>query len=97
MFTELYIDGKWVKGSSTTPVYDPADGTVIANVHLANDELCDAALNAAHNAQPEWAKTSPRVRAEILRKAFEIMTSEIEIIATLISKEKWQSYARCSR
>ena len=28
MRTELFIDGKWVKGSSTTPVYDPADGSV---------------------------------------------------------------------
>ena len=53
MRTELYIDGKWVKGSSTTPVYDPADGSVIADVHLANDELCEAALKAAHNAQAE--------------------------------------------
>ena len=87
MRTELYIDGQWVKGSSTTPVYDPADGSVIAEVHLANDALCDAALTAAHNAQAEWAKTAPRVRAEILRKAFEIMTSESETIATLISKE----------
>ena len=42
MRTELYIDGKWVKGTSTNPVYDPADGSVIADVHLANDELCDA-------------------------------------------------------
>jgi succinate-semialdehyde dehydrogenase/glutarate-semialdehyde dehydrogenase len=87
MRTELYIDGQWVKGSSTTAVYDPADGSVIAEVHLANDEQCEAALTAAHNAQAEWGKTAPRVRAEILRKAFEIMTAEAEIIATLISKE----------
>ena len=39
MRTELYIDGKWVKGSSTTPVYDPADGSVIAEVHHLQDEL----------------------------------------------------------
>ena len=87
MRTELFIDGNWVKGSSTTPVYDPADGSVIADVHLASDQLCDAAITAAHNAQASWAKTAPRVRAEILRKAFEIMTSESEAIATLISRE----------
>ena len=74
MRTVLFIDGNWVKGSSTTPVYDPADGSVIADVHLANDQLCDAAITAARNAQASWAKTAPRVRAEILRKAFEIMT-----------------------
>lgn len=54
MRTELFIDGKWVKGSSTAPVYDPADGSVIAEVHLANDELCEAAVTAAHNAQVLW-------------------------------------------
>ena len=87
MRTELYIDGKWVKGTSTNPVYDPADGSVIADVHLANDALCDAAVTAAHNAQAEWAKTAPRLRAEILRKAYELMIAESELIATLISKE----------
>ena len=87
MRTELYIDGKWVQGSSTTPVYDPADGSVIADVHLANEAHCDAAITAAHNAQADWAKTAPRVRAEILRKAFELMMSEQEAIATMISRE----------
>ena len=66
MRTELYIDGKWVKGTSTIPVYDPADGSVIADVQLADDALCEAAITAAHNAQVEWAKTTPRYRAEIL-------------------------------
>ena len=83
MRTELYIDGQWVKGSSTTPVYDPADGSVIAEVHLANDQLCEAAVTAAHNAQAEWAKSAPRVRAEILRKAFEIMTAELETLSLI--------------
>ena len=63
MRTELYIDGKWIKGTSTIPVYDPADGSVIAEVNLADEQLCEAAITAAHNAQPEWAKTAPRVRA----------------------------------
>ena len=52
MRTELYIDGKWVPGSSTAPVYDPADGSVIAEVHLANDQLCEAAITAAKDASP---------------------------------------------
>jgi acyl-CoA reductase-like NAD-dependent aldehyde dehydrogenase len=30
--TDLYIDGKWVKGSGTVPVYDPSDGSVIAEI-----------------------------------------------------------------
>ena len=87
MRTQLYIDGQWVEGASKVAVHDPSDGSVIAEVSLASDAQCDAAIAAADAAAAEWAKTAPRFRSEILRKAFEIMTSEIEAIATLISRE----------
>jgi succinate-semialdehyde dehydrogenase/glutarate-semialdehyde dehydrogenase len=69
------------------PVYDPSDGSVIAEVALAGDKECEAALAAADKAAASWAKSAPRVRAEILRKAFEIMTAEADSIATIVSKE----------
>lgn len=46
MHTQLYIDGQWVDGVGKIPVYDPSDGTVIAEVALAGDAHCDAALAA---------------------------------------------------
>ncbi|MFM7501219.1 MAG: aldehyde dehydrogenase family protein, partial [Actinomycetota bacterium] len=85
--TDLYIDGKWVKGSGTVPVYDPSDGSVIAEIQTAGEKECDAAVDAAHRALPEWAKTAPRYRAEILRKAFEIMVAEADQLAELVSRE----------
>jgi succinate-semialdehyde dehydrogenase/glutarate-semialdehyde dehydrogenase len=85
--TELYIDGAWVKGDGTIPVYNPSTGAVIAEIATAGEAQCDAAVNAAHNAFPSWAKTAPRVRSEILRKAFEIMTAEADEIAKLVSME----------
>ena len=87
MRTQLYIDGQWVEGASKVAVHDPSDGSVIAEVSMASDAQSDAAIAAADAAAAEWAKTAPRFRSEILRKAFEIMTSEIEAIATLISRE----------
>ena len=87
MRTQLYIDGQWVEGASKVAVHDPSDGSVIAEVSMASDAQCDAAIAAADAAAVEWAKTAPRFRSEILRKAFEIMTSEIESISTLISRE----------
>ena len=87
MHTQLYIDGRWVDGVNTVAVHDPSDGSVIAEVSLAGDAHCEAAIAAADTAAVSWAKTAPRYRSEILRKAFEIMTSEIEAIATLISRE----------
>jgi succinate-semialdehyde dehydrogenase/glutarate-semialdehyde dehydrogenase len=87
MHTQLYIDGQWVDGVSKVAVYDPSDNSVITEVSMASDAQCEAAIAAADAVAVAWAKTAPRYRSEILRKAFEIMTSEIEAIATLISRE----------
>jgi succinate-semialdehyde dehydrogenase / glutarate-semialdehyde dehydrogenase len=87
MRTKMYIDGQWVDGIKTMPVTDPSDGSVIAEVAVAGPEQCEAAIAAADRAAADWAKTAPRVRSEILRKAFEIMVSEADAIATIVSKE----------
>ena len=85
--TDLYIDGAWVKGDGSVPVTDPSNGAVIAEMSTSSEAQNDAALDAAHRAFPTWAKTAPRVRSEILRKAFEIMVAEADEIAKLISME----------
>jgi len=85
--TQLFIDGKWIDGVSTIAVTDPSDNSTIANVAVASDEDCAAAIDAASNAFKSWAKTAPRVRAEILRKAFEIMVAEADRLAEIITKE----------
>jgi len=87
MRTQLYIDGQWVDGNGTLDVIDPSDGSVIAKVATAGDAEMEAALAAADRAAPAWAKTAPRVRAEMLRKAFELMIQEADYLAELISKE----------
>jgi succinate-semialdehyde dehydrogenase / glutarate-semialdehyde dehydrogenase len=85
--TQLYIDGKWVNGSSTLAVIDPSDESVIANVQVSSDKECADAVDAADRAFKSWAKTAPRVRGEILRKAFEIMVAESDRLAQIISRE----------
>ncbi|MEI6407522.1 MAG: NAD-dependent succinate-semialdehyde dehydrogenase [Actinomycetes bacterium] len=91
--TDLYIDGAWVKGEGTVPVLNPSTGEVIAEVQAASDAQCDEAVDAAYRAFPAWAKTAPRYRAEILRKAFEIMIAEADHIATLISLENGKVFS----
>ncbi len=85
--TDLYIDGAWVKGDGTLPVTDPSTGNVIAEVATAGESHCDAAVTAAHNAFKTWSKSAPRVRSEILRKAFEIMIAEADHLAKIVSME----------
>jgi succinate-semialdehyde dehydrogenase/glutarate-semialdehyde dehydrogenase len=85
--TQLFIDGKWLDGTSFIAVTDPSDNSTIANVSVASDEHCAAAIDAASTAFKSWVKTAPRVRAEILRKAFEIMVAESDRLAEIITKE----------
>jgi succinate-semialdehyde dehydrogenase/glutarate-semialdehyde dehydrogenase len=87
MRTQLYIDGQWTDGAGTVDVIDPSDGSVIAKVATSSDEQNLAAIDAADRAAASWAKTAPRVRSEILRKAFEMMIAEADYLAELISKE----------
>lgn len=93
MRTQLYIDGKWVDGSGKMPVYDPSDGSVIAEVATAGEAEVEAAIAAAHRAQPEWAATAPRYRSELLRKAFELMTAESDMLAELVSRENGKVFS----
>ena len=85
--TQLYIDGKWVNGVSTLPVTDPSDNSVIANVQVSSDKECADAVDAAARAFKSWSKTAPRIRGEVLRKAFEITVSEADRLAEIVSKE----------
>ena len=91
--TDLYIDGKWVKGDGSIPVTDPSTGEVIANVATAGDAECEAAVAAADRAFKSWSKTAPRVRAEILRKAFELMIAESDHLAKLTSMENGKVFS----
>ena len=91
--TDLYIDGAWVKGDGTLPVTDPSTGNVIAEVATAGEAHCDAAVTAAHNAFKTWSKTAPRVRSEILRKAFELMIAESDHLAKIVSMENGKVFS----
>jgi len=91
--TDLFIDGHWVKGAGSLPVMNPSTGQLIADIATADQEQCDAAVTAAYNAFPAWAKTAPRLRSEILRKAFEIMVAEADQIAQLISMENGKTFS----
>src|ERR1700722_8903538 len=89
--TGLLIGGQWGKGASTFPVFDPATEEPLAEV--ANGTVSDGldAVSAASAALPGWAATAPRQRAEVLRKAYELMTARTEQFARLMSAENGKS------
>lgn len=94
-YTNLYIDGAWREGAARArfDVLNPATEEVIASVASAEIEDADVALDAAQAAFGEWAKRTPRQRAEILRKAFELMTARLSEFARLITLENGKARA----
>ncbi len=47
-------------------VYDPATGSIQAQVRLADADEVNAAVAAARAAQPAWAALNPQRRARVL-------------------------------
>ena len=92
----LLIDGTWRDGSEgeTFDVINPATGQVITSVASASREDAVDALAAAHRARASWEKTTPRERAEILRKAYDLTLERKEEFATLMSLEMGKTYAQ---
>jgi succinate-semialdehyde dehydrogenase/glutarate-semialdehyde dehydrogenase len=68
-------------------VVDPADGSVIETLESARPEDGIAAVDAAEGAAADWAARAPRERAEILRRAFDLMTARADEVAHLIVRE----------
>ena len=87
--TMLLIGGKWRPASdgATFPVVDPATGDVLAQVSSASEADALDALAAAHEAFPVWRATPPRVRGEVLRNAWRLMTERAEELARLVVAE----------
>lgn len=74
-------------GEGSFPVYDPADGSVLVEVADVSDEQAARTVAIAYEAQKKWAATAPRVRGEVLRKAYELMVERKDEIALLMSLE----------
>jgi succinate-semialdehyde dehydrogenase / glutarate-semialdehyde dehydrogenase len=87
--TELIIGGarRAASDAERIDVIDPATGKVFANVASGSVQDGIAAVDAAEAAAKAWARTAPRERAEILRKAWEIMIAREREVAELIVRE----------
>jgi succinate-semialdehyde dehydrogenase/glutarate-semialdehyde dehydrogenase len=87
--TDLLIGGTWrpAGDGARIDVLDPATGDVLAAVADASAEDALAAVDAAEAAAPGWAATAPRERAEILRRAFELMRAREDEITAAITAE----------
>jgi len=90
---QLFVGGRWTDGEEGFSVEDPATGEALGEVASAGPREGVLALDAAAAAQDAWAATAPRVRAEILRAAFETIHAQAERFTVLISLESGKTLA----
>src|SRR5215208_362139 len=86
---KLYIGGEWrdAGGGATLEVIDPATEEPLCEVADGTPEDAMAALDAAVEAQKEWAGSAPNDRAGVLWKAFEMLIERVDELATLMTLE----------
>src|SRR5437867_3909677 len=85
----LFIGGEPVRSRSarTGQVTNPATGTVIRYVPMANAADIDAAVLAAQAALPAWRNTPALRRARVIQKFLTLMQANVKELARLISEE----------
>ncbi|MDO0929649.1 NAD-dependent succinate-semialdehyde dehydrogenase [Streptomyces sp. TG1A-8] len=85
----LYIGGRWRDGGSGRhfSVYDPATGGSIAEVSDGTVDDAGLALDAAVQAQAEWARSAPGDRARLLAEAAHIVRQREDDFALLMTLE----------
>jgi len=84
-----YLNGRSIEGTSGRygDVFNPATGVISARVPLASRAEVDAAVEQARNAFPGWAATPPLRRARVMYRFRELLESNGERLAAVISSE----------
>ena len=87
---KCYINGEWVDANSkdTISVNNPATLKEIGTVPKCGKEETKNAIDAANTAWPQWKSTSARERSNILRKWFDLIISNKEELAQIMTIEQ---------
>ncbi|WP_066463539.1 NAD-dependent succinate-semialdehyde dehydrogenase [Sanguibacter suarezii] len=93
--TTLLIDGEWGASSTRTTfeVSNPATEESLFDVSDASPADGLRALDAAAGAAAQWRTTPPRVRSDVLREVFDVITVRAADIAALITAECGKPFA----
>ncbi len=86
----MYINGNWTEAAAggSFDITNPATGEVIGSMPDGGAADAEAAIEAAHQAFPEWSSTTAHSRAAILRRAHALMVERSEDLARLMTLEQ---------
>jgi malonate-semialdehyde dehydrogenase (acetylating)/methylmalonate-semialdehyde dehydrogenase len=89
-----WIGGRVVAGEGRrAPVFNPAHGTPVREVLLADAAQVDAAVRVALQAQPAWARVTALQRARVLFRFKELLLQNTRQLAQAVSEEHGKTVA----
>lgn len=93
--TRIYINNKWLDASSgkTFGVFNPADGSLVANVANAGVHETNTAIDAAAKAFKNWSHQTAKTRSAILQKWFDLLIKNEDDLALLLTTEQGKPLA----
>ena len=85
-----YVDGLWVGAADggEIAVRSPCDGAVVGAVPRLTGDDAEAAILAAHRAQPGWRTRTAGERSQVLRRWHELVMESEEALAQLLTAEQ---------
>ena len=88
-YRKFYIDGEWVdpRESHDFTVVNPANEEAIATISFGSAKDVDRAVAAAKRALESYSEASVEERLALLRRIIEVYKSQMEEMATTISRE----------
>ena len=93
--TAAFIDGQWVDADAgdTLPVTNPATGEVVARVANCGTAETRRTIAAAELAQKDWAKSTAKERATLLRRWFDLINENQADLARILTAEQGKPLA----
>ncbi len=90
-----YVDGAWIDaaGRAAIDVDNPATGETIGSVPRFGRVETRAAIDAAARAFPAWRRRTAKERAVVLRRWFDLMMTNQEDLAQLMTAEQGKPLA----
>ena len=89
-----FIGGEWIAvGGNGIAVNNPATGAVIGHVPRLGADATRTAIEAAKAAQKEWAATTAKHRAQVLRRWYDLMMAHQDDLAAILTAEQGKPLA----
>jgi len=86
--TTSFIGGEHIEGSAPVRAFvHPGDGTEFGSSALGGVAQIDAAVDTARTALPEWRRTAPSVRRDMLHQCAMTIRQNAEGLAAVVSLE----------